>query len=163
MIVIGYQGIGKSTIAQETDISHGFIDLESSLFKNEVGFRCPDWNEVYCKIAESLSKQGYTVFVSSHKIVQDCLKDSEEPVLAIYPSIDIREDWINKLFSRYKSNKTRKNETAWLDAEANYEKEIHILQESPFAKYEIKSMDYRLIDIINHEKEEMTICQKNEK
>ena len=163
MIVIGYQGIGKSTIGKRLGAVSGFIDLESSLFKNEVGFRCPDWHEVYCKIALSLSEQGYTVFISSHKVIQDYLKCFGKSVLVIYPSLDIRDDWINKLYARYTSDKSRKNEAAWLNAMANFEKDIKALSESPFTKYEIKSMDYRLMDILNHETEALSKCEVKEK
>ena len=62
MIVIGYIGIGKSTLAMNQT---GYIDLDSStfMFNNK---RCDNWVTYYCQVAESLSKQGYVVFVSCH-------------------------------------------------------------------------------------------------
>ena len=66
MIVIGYQGIGKSTLANK-DLR--FIDLESGNFWVD-GKRADDWYKPYCQIAEHLSRQGYIVFTSSHEVVR---------------------------------------------------------------------------------------------
>ena len=65
LIIIGYQGIGKSTAAKHIPNS---IDLESSLFKID-NKRHEDWYMVYAKIAVNLARQGYIVFTSSHKKV----------------------------------------------------------------------------------------------
>ena len=54
MIVIGYQGIGKSTLAGR---DHKFIDLESGNFWVD-GKRADDWYKPYCQIAEHLSKKA---------------------------------------------------------------------------------------------------------
>ena len=69
MIIIGYQGIGKSSVS---GADSGCIDLESSNFWNE-GVRADDWYIYYCNIALDLSKQGFTVFTSSHKEVREYL------------------------------------------------------------------------------------------
>ena len=86
MIVIGYQGIGKSTYSNK-DIT--CIDLESGNFWVD-GVRLDDWYKVYCNIANHLSKQGYTVFVSSHQVVRDELKNSDEQVCIVYPSHSLK-------------------------------------------------------------------------
>jgi ABC-type antimicrobial peptide transport system ATPase subunit len=54
MIIIGYQGIGKSTLARK---SKGFIDLESSSFYVN-GKRPTDWHYYYNRIAEKLMHDG---------------------------------------------------------------------------------------------------------
>ena len=71
MIIIGYQGIGKSTLA---NIDNAYIDLESSNFWHK-GERYDNWYIYYGKIAESLSRQNYNVFTSSHREVRDYLKN----------------------------------------------------------------------------------------
>ena len=65
MIVIGYQGIGKSTISHAS--KGNFIDLESGNFWVD-GKRDPEWFKPYCQIALHLHKQGYVVFTSSHEV-----------------------------------------------------------------------------------------------
>lgn len=56
MIFIGYQGIGKSTLAGY----NRYIDLESGNFWIN-GKRDENWYIPYCNIAEHLSEQGYRV------------------------------------------------------------------------------------------------------
>ena len=97
MIIIGYPGIGKSTLAGR---DHKYIDLDSSNFKIN-GEKSEDWYKVYCKVAEDLSRQGYIVFVSSHSVVREALKGSEEAVAVAYPVGALEKQWITKLGDRY--------------------------------------------------------------
>lgn len=82
MIIIGYQGIGKSTLSS---ICLKYIDLESSVFWID-GKRHDDWYIAYTQIAENLSRQGYVVFVSSHEVVRNALKNSKEKVICCVPA-----------------------------------------------------------------------------
>ena len=145
MIIIGYQGIGKSTLSQSYN---GFIDLESSLFKHENGTRSSDWAKIYCKVAESLSEQKYWVLVSSHGSVQVELSKSEERVIAIYPSIDIKDEWVKKLKNRWDETKEEKDYAAYIGAAMNYESEIEVLNRSPFDKIIIRNVYYDLPNMI---------------
>lgn len=54
-IVVGYQGVGKSTLAYH---NRSVIDLESSNFFVD-GKRDEKWYIPYCNIARSLARQGY--------------------------------------------------------------------------------------------------------
>jgi len=152
MIIIGYQGIGKSTLCKVYEHGNTYIDLESGLMKDPMNDnkRWDNWANIYCNIALSLSGQGYMVFVSSHKAVQDILANSKDEVIAIYPSKTIKDQWIKKLLERYKKTCLKKDELAWLDAKANYDSEIDILESSPFTKATIYSMNYNLKNIIEH-------------
>ena len=53
MIISGYQGIGKSTLAKN---SNKYIDLESGNFWID-GERQENWYKIYCKIAAHLSNK----------------------------------------------------------------------------------------------------------
>jgi hypothetical protein len=112
--------------------------------------RWDNWAEIYCNIALSLSGQGYMVFVSSHKAVQDILAESKDEVIAIYPSKRVKDEWIKKLLERYKKTGLKKDEIAWLDAKANFDSEIDILENSPFIKGTIFSMNYDLKTVVEH-------------
>lgn len=152
MIIIGYQGIGKSSLCKTYGSSLRYIDLESSLMKDPMhdNKRWDNWAEIYCNIALSLSGQGYMVFVSSHKAIQDILAESKDDVAAIYPSKRIKDEWVKKLLERYKKTGLKKDEIAWLNAKANFDSEIDILEASPFIKGRIYSMGYDLIAIVEH-------------
>lgn len=145
MIVIGYQGIGKSTLASaETKC----IDLESGNFWVD-GKRADDWYKPYCQIANHLSEQGYTVFVSSHEVVRKELEKSTEFICVVHPSTELENAWVYKLAKRYAMTKTDKDRKAYLNAKDRYKDNIIELMTSPFISYEIKSIDYDLKDIIN--------------
>lgn len=149
MIVIGYQGIGKTSLCSKHE---NYIDLESGLMKDPMNEnkRWDNWAEIYCNIALSLSGQGYTVFVSSHKAVQDKLKDSLDSVIAIFPSKKIKNEWIDKLQNRWQETSLKKDEIAWLDAKEHFDDEIDILSQTPFVRCEIGIISYDLDEIVTN-------------
>ena len=92
MIIIGYQGIGKSTLAAS---ELKYIDLESSNFwfydsETKQKVRHSNWYEMYCNVAENLSRQGYIVFVSSHQPVRERLLKSKEYVVVCVPLLILK-------------------------------------------------------------------------
>ena len=128
MIITGYQGIGKSTLARN---NKNFIDLESSCFwkTDENGNRTrPDWYVYYCQMAQYLSRQGYTVFVSCHPEVRDWLSQHrQEKFCTIFPSPRIKGDWLNRLQERYLDSQSEKDLRALSHAEDCYDKDIENL------------------------------------
>lgn len=129
MIVIGYQGIGKSTLAGR---ERRYIDLESGNFWVD-GKRAEDWYKPYCQIAEHLSQQGYTVFVSSHEVVRKQLENSGETVVVVYPAIKLRDYWVDKLHRRYMDSGLEKDWKALKNAEERFDENIQELEKSVFA------------------------------
>lgn len=123
MIIVGYPCIGKSTYAN----SHVYnvIDLESSNFIKD-----GSWVESYCNVAVDLSKYGYDVFVSSHDAVRkQLLKSGYKLIFAIYPSLEIKDEWIKRLHSRYLNTKLEKDYRAWQRAVSHYDEDVTALKE----------------------------------
>lgn len=120
MIIIGYQGIGKSTLAKN---NLKFIDLESGCFWVD-GKRDANWYIPYCQMAEHLSKQGYCVFTSSHEPVRKLLAKSSEQVVAICPHPDLKDKWIEKLRKRAEDSGLEKDHKAFLNAADRYTENI---------------------------------------
>lgn len=142
MIIIGYPGIGKSTIA--ADKFNKVIDLESSLFKGQLN--------LYCSLAEELSKQGFVVFVSSHPEVREILRSSDEHVEIILPIKQLKLDWQEKLRERYDNNPSEKNKRAFNRVLEFYTDDIEELENDVFRKNYITTMEYdlkRMLEIIN--------------
>ena len=148
MIVIGYQGIGKTTLCNDKDANVlKCVDLESSSFFNDDGIRPDDWYVYYCNIAENLSKQNCLVFVSSHKVVRDRL----------FPSLELKDKWIEKLRLRYENTLTEKDFKALVNAEEKYEENIKELKNCGLHCIEINDIDYKLKElVIDYEIELMT-------
>lgn len=145
MIIIGYQGIGKSTLAGKDNC----IDLESGNFWVD-GKRAEDWYIPYCQIANHLSAQGYTVFVSSHEVVRRELENSEERVVTVIPAVELRDPWCEKLLERYMLTELDKDFKAWRNAEERYVENIYEIMDSVGEVYCIRSMSYCLEDIVKH-------------
>ena len=152
MIICGYQGIGKSTLANTCMIEYEIpvLDLESGNFWVD-GMRSQDWYKVYANIAIHLSQQGNIVMLSSHKAVRDYLYNlhSSERLATIYPSIDLRDQWIVKLENRYYVSKKEKDYKALMNAKEMYEQNVHDLKtQIGFDHIELKNIDYSLEPII---------------
>ena len=122
MIYVGYQGIGKSSLAN-SPLSDKFIDLESGNFWVD-GERVENWYKIYANIAEHLSKQGKTVFTSSHKVFRNYLKERNINFCVIYPSLSLKDKWLLKLSDRYKQTGLDKDYKALMNAQQMYEENI---------------------------------------
>lgn len=144
MIIIGYQGIGKSTLAKD---SLKYIDLESGNFWVN-GERDEQWYKPYCNIANHLSAQGYTVFTSSHKEVREELKNSSEVVKIAFPALELKTDWLIRLTNRYNESMLEKDYKALINASLYYEDNIEDLMNEPFDKIIINNIDYNLEELI---------------
>lgn len=162
MIITGYQGIGKSTLARN---NVKIIDLESSSFwkyeedvsLNKTGnkTRHEDWYVYYCQVAQHLSAQGYIVFVSCHQEVRDWLSvHNSEKFCAIFPSKDIKEDWLNRLENRYKESQSEKDLRAYEHAKASYDNDIYKLWYE--CQYNVEYYhNVAIIDDINYDLQEL--------
>lgn len=149
MIVIGYQGIGKTTCASKRD---GVIDLESSNFKVD-GERDENWYIIYCRIAVSLARQGYIVLISSHECVRSELRkynpDGKYSVVIICPHYTLKDQWIQPLHDRYIQDRSGENYIAWRDAEDHFIDSVQsITQDVVFSIIFLDSMDYDLGGLI---------------
>ena len=155
VIYICYQGVGKSSTVNECDF---FIDLESSNFKDENGYRTDDWYVYYVNLAFDLASQGYSVFISSHDVVRkrvSYMKDEYYPnidIYVVYPSVELKDKWIERLEKRYDENPTKKNKIAWLNAKDRFSENIAEMKKDAndfgFDKVEIDTCKYKLIDIL---------------
>lgn len=172
MIIIGYPGVGKSTLAAKYDSADyeaskgifpkSIIDLDSSIFNicdDEMMFdpmnhrKHDNWVELYCKVAEELSDQDHLVFVSSHAAVQKYLRECGVEVGVIYPSLELKQQWLEKLRRRYmyegrNPSDNSKNFAAYNRACDHYEEDIEALKSNGFELIEIESMAYDLEKLI---------------
>lgn len=157
MIISGYQGVGKSTLSNkernhwipESFLGKGIIDLESSSFFVD-GKRDENWFKVYANIAHHLSSQGHIVFVAAHGALREELKKYKDVdrIKCLYPSLDLKDEWIAKLRKRYEETGLEKDFKALANAEQMYEENIKDMMNSGFELLEITSMDYDLGEMI---------------
>ena len=129
MIIVGYPCIGKSTYAA----GHQFkaIDLESSNF-----IKNGSWVESYCNVAIDLSEHGYNVFVSSHDVIRKQLLESGYAfIFAIYPSLAMKGEWIERLQNRYLDTELDKDYRAWQRALNHYDEDVAAFKEDAMHFY----------------------------
>lgn len=146
MIVAGYPGIGKSSVAT---VLRGTIDLESSMFSHDN----PDWPIQYVTVAVSLANQGYTVFVSTHERVVSMLASMKLPnnvlgFVVFTPSLGMHGEWLERLRDRYANTKLDKDKRAYERALLHYEEDISSIEkrciEAGIRCYHPYSVGYRL-------------------
>lgn len=142
MIYVGYQGIGKSSIGGQNK----YIDLESGNFWID-GKRDENWYKIYVNIAENLNNQGYDVLLSSHKVVRDELKERNIPFTCVYPGLNLRDQWIERLLTRYNITLKEKDYKALCNAIKEYYSNITDLSQEENTIY-IESMDYELTELL---------------
>ena len=149
IIIIGYQGIGKSTLAKE---HRGYIDLESGNFWHD-GKRPQYWYAIYGNIAKSLHEQGYKVLLSSHEVVRRYLKKicDIDDLLVICPSLELKDKWIEKLEKRYEETGLEKDYRAMMNGKYKYDENIKELMESGICVNLIKDMEYNLKEIVDND------------
>ena len=155
MIISGFPAVGKTSCVKE---HKGFIDLESSSWWVN-GKKCDNWYKEYANVAIDLSNQGYIVFVSTHKEVRDYLSELVyEDLYVLYPSLDLKEEWIKRLLKRYQDNPTEKNRRAY-EASYNYDDMIADMMNTKAGTHlVIKDINY---DIYNDILEPILCCMEN--
>ena len=151
VIISGYQGIGKSTLAIKCD---KVIDLESSSYYVH-GQRPLDWEYMYANAAIHIALQHKVVFVSSHSKVRNYLKqlcsEHEYPIhlFSVVPDINLEDLWIDKLRCRFQSTLLDKDYRAYMNALDNYRNNILDILQDSVECIQICSMDYDLREVLN--------------
>ena len=153
MIIFGYQGIGKSTLAnRNTDTI--FIDLESSMFRTPMHpERSEDWFQAYGNIVYDLNKQNKFIFSACHQQIRDYIASEKDlkGVMSVicYPSIELREEWLYRLRQRWIDTQLPKDKAALDYAEASYSSSIKALdKDTDYDHLILTKMNYNLHDIL---------------
>ena len=152
MIIFGYQGIGKSSLAN-SPTGALYIDLESSMFRTPMHpERSEDWFQAYGNIVCDLDKQGKFVFSACHQQIRDYIaseKNIKGVVAAIcYPSLELREEWLYRLRQRWMDTQLPKDKAALDFAEASYSSSIKALdKDTDYDHIILHNMNYNLMNI----------------
>lgn len=151
LIICGYQGVGKSTLCMNTKAVTGHpdvrcIDLESSNFWCD-GKRPYDWFKYYANFAKHLAAQGYIVFTASHKVFREWMNEQGIGFVTLFPSAELKDDWIAKLEARYNDTWLEKDYKALMNTKESYKQNVSDLAGED-NHYIICDIDYRMADVV---------------
>lgn len=151
MIILGYPGIGKSTICGVQKGNINYIDLETSNFYDENGKRPDEWWKYYGNVAIDLSNQGFTVFTGMQKEVSEYIKTHHlGQTFLVFPSLELKDAWIKKLKIRAEKSGNNPKELRALNRTVErYETDIENLKTLGIPYYEIREMGYSLEKIVD--------------
>lgn len=135
-VYCGYPGVGKSSIGgqwifnKEDGHDHPIIDMETSLMRSYSGRRPENWVEIYCNYVEGFINQGVNVMCSTHGLVRKELEQRGIEYVNVFPALNIKQFWLDRLQQRWKDEPTDKNKAAYDRAIEWYEHDIKDLMEN---------------------------------
>ena len=88
------------------------------------------------------------MFISSHEVVRNRLKQSKERVFTLYPDVSLKDQWIKKLAKRYNNSRLDKDYRALMNAIDRYEENIKEIESSDFDNIVIHDINYDLKKLI---------------
>lgn len=88
MIIAGFPGIGKSTLAKQSR----WVDLESTPFER-------DWDR-YAKVAKHMSNNGYNVLVSTHPEFLQKLLAMKIRHTVVVPDPSCKDEYVARYIER---------------------------------------------------------------
>ena len=153
LIVCGYPGIGKSSIAGWNNC----IDLESSLFSHDEDSRRKsdnNWVREYCDLAYYLALQGYTIMTSTHIAVIDYFDRfkvtyyKDVPIVIFCPRYDMKKAWAIRLVNRYLNSENKKDLRAFQGVIEDWDKKLDHCFRTGLHVHCPDEIDYDLRDYI---------------
>ena len=156
LIICGYPGVGKSSIAGWNNC----IDLESSWFSlDKDGNRVypdEDWCINYCSLAMNLATQGFTVLLSTHVCVINQLREWKwfldnkyfVKVVLFAPRSSMKKEWTLRLVNRYIESENEKDLRAFVGGIEYWDSKLLAIIHSDFPVYSPDSIDYDIRDYI---------------
>lgn len=100
-VISGFPGVGKSFLFFNQDADITILDSDSSKFSwIREGVRNPDFPTNYIQhIKAHLGKVDY-LFVSSHEVVRDALKENDIPYTLVYPAMELKMEYLARYRDR---------------------------------------------------------------
>jgi len=149
-IIAGFPGVGKTKYLQNLPEDVKALDSDSSKYSwvldengNKVNgedgkpMRNPNFIKDYMAHIKSNLGQCDVIFISTHGDVQKALTDEGIKYSIVYPSVEQKEQWINRLRNRADTGGLN-NEGFLKLVHDNYEKWIEAIQQDEFAtKFEL--------------------------
>lgn len=139
MVILGFTGVGKSRFVANNNM---VSDVDSSNFTLH-----KDFPENYITFLEDNLEKKTATFMSTHKEVRDALHEKNIPYVLIYPSLDQKDDYLE----RYR---LRGCEMRYISkVEANFEKWIKELMADKRGHHIQLAKGQTLSDVVTFDKD----------
>jgi len=120
LVISGFPGIGESTLFENSGVC-SYSDSDSTNFSwkdSSKQQRNPEWPKNYIDHIRSSTSKNDALFVSTHKETRDALKSSGVPFVLVYPSLEMKEEYIQRYIDRGSDEKfielLRNNYESWV-------------------------------------------------
>ena len=144
MIIIGYPGIGKSTLASNNPEAYCYLSANDyKIYDNSV------WMDRYCQDAIDEEPYSDVVFVDYYDEVLDRLNETNSRVIVVAPALDLRDEWVKKLLRRYQQTFQTTHYYDYSRVEHVYDKDVQYALENAREFYVIRNMKYKLHSILD--------------
>lgn len=144
LIISGFPGVGKTSLCSKSS-ELKVLDSDSSSFSwadKSKQKRSPNWPQNYIDHIQDQIIKNDLILVSSHKEVRSELVNTDIPFVLVYPSLEMKEEYIQRYINRG-------NEDAFVKLlEANYDKWITELMEQKGCTHVVLKPGQYLSDII---------------
>lgn len=152
-VISGFPGIGKSYVTKEygEDLA---LDSDSSSFSwTNAETRHPDFPDNYIShIKSNIGKVNY-ILVSSHKVVRDALRENHIPYTLIYPSTELKDEYLQ----RYKD---RGGDDKFVEfISTNWSKFISDMRNETYPDHVVLKKNQYLVDVLGLE-QHVTITRR---
>lgn len=114
MIISAFPGCGKTYFYEnfKDKFKGGILDSDSSEFSwikdkdgNNTNVRNPDFPNNYIQHIKDNSGKVDIIFVSSHEVVRNTLRENNIKYILVYPDKSLKEEWIERFKNRGDNDK----------------------------------------------------------
>lgn len=114
LVISAFPGTGKSTATKSLNSKNWYVkDSDSSTFDKS------EFPQNYLQHIEKYRHEVDVIFVSSHKVVREALKEAKIPYISVFPEKHLRQEYLKRYKERGSPEAFIKlldeNWRAWLD------------------------------------------------
>lgn len=146
VVICGFPGVGKTSLFKESGELQ-ILDSDSTNFSwadSEKTQRHPDWPQNYLDHIQTSRGHADIILVSSHDVVRKALEDAGTQFTLVYPSLEMKEEYIQRYVDRGSS------EQFIVLLKANYETWIQELMSQKNCTHVVLKSGQYLSDVIQN-------------
>lgn len=147
-IIIFFKGFSTAYPVMDKESNSKIVNFNTSILRHSTNMKThlveyPTWAKLCANYIISVSKSNNIACLEYNEDMCKSLKDSGETVIAVYPSKDIRQQYLDMI-----NNRDDINDDEYKYLCSHYYKMIRMMQRYSNIRYQIDSVDYSIEDVI---------------